>query len=397
MPSNNDASLRQKVEQIARAPLESIDSVIRTLDPAHDNPGVMQSRQVESALAAIVGDSQDAPISNDPRDAAARRIQGAWRRSRKPSRSRVILGQILAQLVAMEIVGHGGGKRLFTSHTEERDRHLKALGTMLDILAAHGKSTQAGDLAAMIESVLNLDYAARKKLLPKATSTQIDAMHRGLVYLSNSARASYRIVFEGGLLMWRGQPFDTAKMKSYWSPQGRAIYVVDSQGQFYAAEQKLPDDAFDNSRFHHSSFLSGAPVFGAGEMQVAAGKLEVLTAQSGHYRPTHKEMVQTVRRLAENGIRFYRIALWAKDQRMARELRQKFPKAQLYDEDDTGPGSYRMSTDPEQDGLPLELMRATVDGKELAIYVPAHEYLFNPSLQKLSLFDPTRAELNEDS
>ena len=217
------------------------------------------------------------------------------------------------------------------------------------------------------------------------------------MYLSNSARASYRIDFEGGLLMWRGAPFDTSEMKSYWSPKGRAIYVLDQQGRFYAAEQRLPDDPFDDSRFHHSSFLSGAPVFGAGEMQVAAGKLQVLTAQSGHYHPTHKEMLQTVRRLSENGVRFYRIALWAKDRRMAMELRQKFPKAQLDDDADTGPGTYRMSTDPEEDGLPLEMMRATVDGKELAIYVPAQEYLFNPSLQRLWLFDPTRSELNHDS
>ena len=398
MPSNNDASLRQKVEQIARAPLETIDSVIRCLDPAHDNPGIVQSRQVESALAAIAGDSHEAPISSDPRDAAARRIQSAWRRSRKPSRTRVIVSELLAQLVAMEIVGHAGGKRLHTAHKQERKRHVKALGTMLDILIAHGRSTKAGDLAAMIESVLDLDYAARKKLLPNVTSAQLNALHRGLVYLSNSARASYRIEFEGGLLMWRGKPFDTGKMKSYWSPEGRAIYVVDKQGRFYAAEQHLPDDRFDDSRFHHSSFLAGAPVFGAGEMQVAAGKLDVLTAQSGHYRPTHKEMVQTVRRLSENGVRFYRIALWAKDRRMAMELRQKFAKAQLGRGDaEADPGVYRMSSDPSEDDLPLELMRATVDGKELAVNVPAQEYLFNSSLQSLWLFDPTRAELNRDS
>ena len=175
MPSNHDASLRQKVEQIARAPLEEIESVIRSLDPAHDSPGVVQSRQVESALAAIVGDSHEAPISSDPRDAAARRIQSAWRRSRKPSRSRVLVSELLAQLVAMEIVGQGGGKRLITTHEQERKRHIKALGTMLDILAAHGKSTKAGDVAAMIESVLDLDHRARKKLLPNVTVAQMNA------------------------------------------------------------------------------------------------------------------------------------------------------------------------------------------------------------------------------
>ncbi|MFB9280203.1 hypothetical protein [Cohnella cellulosilytica] len=50
-------------------------------------------------------------------------------------------------------------------------------------------------------------------------------------------------------------------------------------------------------RFHHSSFLAGQAVAGAGEMQVRDGQIELVSDASGHYRPGSKQMLQTVQEL----------------------------------------------------------------------------------------------------
>ncbi|TWU57656.1 hypothetical protein [Rubripirellula reticaptiva] len=38
-------------------------------------------------------------------------------------------------------------------------------------------------------------------------------------------------------------------------------------------------------QFHHSSFLRGNSVKGAGEWMVKNGTLKIITSKSGHYRP----------------------------------------------------------------------------------------------------------------
>jgi hypothetical protein len=389
-----NALLRQRVERIARAPLARIDSAIQSLDPEHGTVAAVDAQKVEAALAVLAGDTAEAPVPVDPRDLAARRIQNAWRRSRQRSRSRRLVGQILAQLVELGIVGHGGGKALVPGLAEERAGHIRAMGTMLDMLAAHRKTSKAADLSDLIARV-EFDSDECKRLFPRATRAQRDALERGLRYLSNSARASYRVEFVQGKLVWRGAPFDTSGMESHWSSEGRAIFVMDQHGRFYAAEQNL--SRWEDERFHHSSFLSGAPVHGAGEMQVAEGRLEVLTAQSGHYKPTVKEMLQTMRQLAVEGVRFYRIAAWARDKETASQLRVRFkprprpvppssigdlpktvyPESQIYPDEDgpVQPGS----ADP-----------AAVRSQDLHVLVPAEDYLFDTSLQgRLLLFDPT--------
>lgn len=53
-------------------------------------------------------------------------------------------------------------------------------------------------------------------------------------------------------------------------------------------------------RFHHSSFLAGEDVAGAGEMQVRDGQVELVSDASGHYKPGSKQMIQTVQQLEKN-------------------------------------------------------------------------------------------------
>ncbi len=311
-----DASLRLKVQRVLKAPLHQIDQVIRSLEPDYDSFAANNALKIEAALACIAGETAEAPLPKDPRDAAARTLQGAWRRSRKRSRSRQLLNQLVADLVSMEILSRrSGGRRLIAEHHVERANHLQAMGSVLEILAAHGQSRSAAEIADLIEpmhdAIRNIGGAgAAHSPFPLCTDGQLAALYRGMSFLSNSARQAYRVEFRQGRLHWRNAPLDTSSMKSYWSGAGSAIFVMDGEGTFYAAEQVM-------KVVHHSSFLSGAPVFGAGEMMVEDGVLRILTAQSGHYRPTLKEMVATMRQLVTFGVRHYLVALWAGDRLQA--------------------------------------------------------------------------------
>lgn len=92
----------------------------------------------------------------------------------------------------------------------------------------------------------------------------------------------------------------------------RHIFAMDGEGQFHTADaikenktrgQAAKDSgAVSQERFHHSSFLGGAEVAGAGEMQIRDGQVELVSDTSGHYRPGSKQMMQTVKQLEKNNV-----------------------------------------------------------------------------------------------
>jgi hypothetical protein len=59
-----------------------------------------------------------------------------------------------------------------------------------------------------------------------------------------------------------GAPFDTSDASTVFSAEGRAIFVMDENGDFYASKSQQV------GRFHHSSLAGGEPVAAAGEMKV---------------------------------------------------------------------------------------------------------------------------------
>merc|ERR1712032_1768336 len=91
-----------------------------------------------------------------------------------------------------------------------------------------------------------------------------------------------------------GTPYDTATKFSNHAGKGYAIFVFHKKlGMFASSHVKM--------HFHHSSFLAGYPVHFAGELQVCEGKLTVVTAKSGHYKPKKLQGLTFLRWLSENG------------------------------------------------------------------------------------------------
>ncbi|WP_213806374.1 hypothetical protein [Granulicella sp. dw_53] len=72
------------------------------------------------------------------------------------------------------------------------------------------------------------------------------------------------------------------------------IFVLDKDDRFYG-DVKL------EKQLHHSSFLGGRPVAGAGTIVVRSGLIRVINDHSGHYQPGSDQMLRVARALAGNG------------------------------------------------------------------------------------------------
>jgi len=108
-------------------------------------------------------------------------------------------------------------------------------------------------------------------------------------YLDEVAREEYLLRIEGGkVTSSEGGGYDT---------HGEfAIFVLSPDGALYATTED------ETGIFHHSSFLAGGPVAGAGELIVAGGSITTFTDRSGHYRPGTAHTGQTLCWLAEQGV-----------------------------------------------------------------------------------------------
>jgi hypothetical protein len=116
-------------------------------------------------------------------------------------------------------------------------------------------------------------------------------------YLDDAGRQQYRLtVKDGKLYDADGNPFDSSLGHSAHSGGGKAIFVMDKDGNLYASNYHSP------GQFHHSSFLGGQPVSAAGELSVRDGRLVELTDRSGHYKPAREFTQQALDRLKGSGI-----------------------------------------------------------------------------------------------
>ncbi|MFD4354933.1 hypothetical protein ACFWPX_20430 [Nocardia sp. NPDC058518] len=117
-------------------------------------------------------------------------------------------------------------------------------------------------------------------------------------YLDDNKRRDFRLFGYNGLLHnSKGDLFDTASAQTLWTPQGgRAIFAMDKDGYLYSAPYHIIGE------FHHSSFLAGQPVAGAGEIAASQGKIVLISDHSTHYQPARKYTRQVVDSLRRQGV-----------------------------------------------------------------------------------------------
>jgi hypothetical protein len=105
-----------------------------------------------------------------------------------------------------------------------------------------------------------------------------------------------RVQFRGGLLyMPNGKLLDTRNMVTAHSGPGFAIFVMSAEGHIHAGSHAV-------GHRHHSSFLAGGDVAGAGELKVLDGRLLWISNKSGHYQPDLFMLLQVIQELKTAGV-----------------------------------------------------------------------------------------------
>jgi hypothetical protein len=116
-------------------------------------------------------------------------------------------------------------------------------------------------------------------------------------YMGAKQRREYRVRISKGVLTEgeSGAPMDTAGMSSKFAGPGYGIFVLSPRGRLYVGQHKI-------GVIHHSSFLAGKDVAGAGEIKIVDGRVEGITNKSGHYQPHYDHLRQTLKRLRRGGV-----------------------------------------------------------------------------------------------
>jgi hypothetical protein len=135
---------------------------------------------------------------------------------------------------------------------------------------------------------------------PATASRLFGRPSNGVRYFDEAGREQFRLVVDGEGKLRRastGELFDSAAGSSHWGGDGRAVFVMDTNGNLYASTYHKPGD------FHHSSFLAGGDVASAGELTVRNGTVTGMNNSSGHYQPTPSHHAQARDELLAQGLK----------------------------------------------------------------------------------------------
>lgn len=117
-----------------------------------------------------------------------------------------------------------------------------------------------------------------------------------VTYLSTSQLTGEQIYVKNGLVYKGNILFDTKSADMGHCGAPCAIYVMSPNGNLYVSNYHKV------YRFHHSSFLRGGDVAGAGELQITQGKVTYYSNCSGHYLPTDVMLDQFEAQLKGMGV-----------------------------------------------------------------------------------------------
>jgi hypothetical protein len=122
---------------------------------------------------------------------------------------------------------------------------------------------------------------------------------------AGSARTGIRAAGSAGGHLYAMSPqgqIYSADMASEWEKggmQGPAATVKKVKGTYQSADPGA--ESAEATTFHHSSFLAGGDVAGAGEIRAHEGILSMISNASGHYRPGPEYVMQTLNQLEAGG------------------------------------------------------------------------------------------------
>lgn len=120
----------------------------------------------------------------------------------------------------------------------------------------------------------------------------------GVKYLNPTERQEFLVSVKGGNIYdSSGKPLDTTHVVGGGrGTTGRAIYVMDKQGNIYIHTKPK------TFTIHHSSLVAGGEVAAAGEIRIEDGILVYIDRNSGHYKVEQRFLDQAIQRLKDLGV-----------------------------------------------------------------------------------------------
>jgi hypothetical protein len=119
----------------------------------------------------------------------------------------------------------------------------------------------------------------------------------GVLYFPPGEARAHRLLIgrDGGLLAADGRTaIDSGGTTTRLGGPGRMIVVLDMQGRLYGGSGA--------GRVYHASFVAGADVAFAGEIEVRDGRIRTITDGSGHYQPGLVHTLQFLQWLRQQGV-----------------------------------------------------------------------------------------------
>lgn len=158
-------------------------------------------------------------------------------------------------------------------------------------------------LNARKNNALNQDFSYwfDNTWLPEEVSKQgigqlLFKLKENIVYLNQKQRSNYQVKISNGLLHYKnGALVDTSKFISFNkldTPLG--IFIISTDVKLYISSH--------SKDFRHSSFVSGGPVYCAGEIGVKQGVIQCISRISGHYRPDAKSLYRMLHLLSSHDV-----------------------------------------------------------------------------------------------
>lgn len=154
---------------------------------------------------------------------------------------------------------------------------------------------------------LRKQYDAKQAAAGKAAAT--DEMWKEKVattqYMNDQQREEHQLHFRPGV---DSTGAENMRVSGGSLEKGAEhIFVMDGEGQMFAkggqAALNQTDETGRGVHVHHSSFLAGEDIAGAGEMKIDnTGFLKEVTDRSGHYKPGETQTQQTLAELEDKGV-----------------------------------------------------------------------------------------------
>ncbi|POM78965.1 Iq calmodulin-binding motif protein [Phytophthora palmivora] len=138
-----------------------------------------------------------------------------------------------------------------------------------------------------------LDHGNGKNVdLPECTQQELRTTC--VEYCNAEQRKKYEVKFvsdDGNV----GVQYAVSGRAVHTDERSKWIFVMDLSGRMYLGRKR-------KGRFHHSSFVSGAPIFAAGKIIIKNGVIIAIEPHSGHFKPRLENLLALCSMLAKHGV-----------------------------------------------------------------------------------------------